>query len=77
MAPEIVLSRGHDKAVDYWACGILIYEMLCGTTPFEADSQQETFERIVYSQRYLRCVGGEGGAKRRPFSNVYPIGMMY
>jgi len=54
MAPEIVLSRGHDKAVDYWACGILIYEMLCGATPFEADSQQETFERIVYSQRYLR-----------------------
>jgi len=54
MAPEIVLSRGHDSGVDFWACGILIYEMLCGTTPFEAGSQQETFERIVYSQRYLR-----------------------
>ena len=54
MAPEIVLSRGHDKAVDFWSIGILIYEMLCGTTPFEANSQQETFERIVYSQRYLR-----------------------
>jgi serine/threonine protein kinase len=54
LAPEIVLSRGHDAGVDFWACGILIYEMLCGTTPFEAGSQQETFERIVYSQRYLR-----------------------
>ena len=54
MAPEIILSRGHDRAVDYWACGILIYEMLCGATPFEARSQQETFERIVYSQRHLR-----------------------
>ena len=54
MAPEIVLSRGHDKSVDYWALGILVYELLCGTTPFEADTQQETFERIVYSQRYLR-----------------------
>ena len=54
MAPEIVLSRGHDKGVDFWSIGILIYEMLCGTTPFEANSQQETFERIVYSQRYLR-----------------------
>ena len=54
MAPEIILSRGHDKSVDYWALGILVYELLCGATPFEADSQQETFERIVYSQRYLR-----------------------
>ncbi len=54
MAPEIVLSRGHDKGVDFWAVGILVYEMLCGTTPFESSSQQETFERIVYSQRYLR-----------------------
>ncbi|GMI03342.1 hypothetical protein TrLO_g13979 [Triparma laevis f. longispina] len=54
MAPEIVLSRGHDKAVDFWSVGILIYEMLCGTTPFEANNQQDTFERIVYSQRYLR-----------------------
>ncbi len=54
MAPEIVLSRGHDNAVDYWALGILVYELLCGVTPFEAGSQQETFEKIVYSQRYLR-----------------------
>ena len=41
MAPEIVLSRGHDRGVDFWSIGILIYEMLCGTTPFEANSQQE------------------------------------
>lgn len=30
LAPEIIQSDGHGKAVDWWACGILCYEMLVG-----------------------------------------------
>ena len=38
LAPEIVLGRGHDKGVDYWAFGILLYEMEAGYSPF-SDAQ--------------------------------------
>lgn len=44
LAPEIVLGRGHDKAVDYWAFGILVYEMIAGYSPF---SDPENMDQVV------------------------------
>jgi len=35
MAPEVIHSVGHGKGVDYWALGVLIFEMICGDSPFE------------------------------------------
>jgi len=34
LAPEMVTQAGHDFSVDWWAIGILIYEMMIGVTPF-------------------------------------------
>ncbi|KAI3691631.1 hypothetical protein L6452_31430 [Arctium lappa] len=47
LAPEMVENKAHDYAVDNWTLGILCYEFLYGVPPFEADSQADTFRRIM------------------------------
>jgi len=47
MAPEIILNKGHDKAVDWWTLGILIYEMLVGYPPFEGPDPMALYKTIV------------------------------
>jgi CRP-like cAMP-binding protein len=44
LAPELVLARGHNKAVDYWAFGILLYEMEAGYSPF---SDPQGMDQVV------------------------------
>ena len=47
LAPEIILEKGHSKAVDYWAFGVLFYEMLNGHSPFEAEDHLATYQKIL------------------------------
>mmetsp|Transcript_29244 Transcript_29244/g.52258 ORF Transcript_29244/g.52258 Transcript_29244/m.52258 type:complete len:299 (-) Transcript_29244:326-1222(-) len=47
MAPEILEGGGHDKAVDYWGFGTLLYEMLAGMPPI---SHKERRNRKVILQ---------------------------
>jgi len=47
LAPEIILSKGHNKAVDYWALGILIYEMCAGFVPYYSDDPMEVYQLIL------------------------------
>ena len=52
-APEVILTQGHDRSVDFWAFGVLLFEMLCRRTPFVGKNQKRTFEKIVESQKYI------------------------
>ncbi|KAF8630411.1 hypothetical protein AX15_002962 [Amanita polypyramis BW_CC] len=47
LAPEIIQSDGHGKAADWWACGILCYEMLVGYPPFFDESPYGIYEKIL------------------------------
>lgn len=47
LAPEMVENKAHDYAVDNWTLGVLCYEFLYGVPPFEAESQTDTFRRIM------------------------------
>ncbi|XP_064455652.1 cAMP-dependent protein kinase catalytic subunit 3-like isoform X2 [Ornithodoros turicata] len=47
LAPEIIQSKGHNKAVDWWALGILIYEMLAGYPPYFDDNPFAIYEKIL------------------------------
>ncbi|RYG66653.1 cyclic nucleotide-binding domain-containing protein, partial [archaeon] len=53
LAPEIVMSKGYDKGVDYWALGCLIYELYLARTPFQADYTTKIFQNIIAAEKVL------------------------
>ena len=47
LAPEIIQSKGHGKEVDWWALGILTYEMTAGFPPFYDENPYAIYEKIL------------------------------
>uniref|UniRef100_A0A7N0U292 non-specific serine/threonine protein kinase n=1 Tax=Kalanchoe fedtschenkoi TaxID=63787 RepID=A0A7N0U292_KALFE len=47
VAPEVASGRQHGNAVDWWAFGVFLYEMLYGHTPFAGESNDVTLRNIV------------------------------
>ncbi|XP_029459559.1 cAMP-dependent protein kinase catalytic subunit PRKX isoform X2 [Rhinatrema bivittatum] len=47
LAPEVIQSKGHGRAVDWWALGILIFEMLAGFPPFFDDNPFGIYQKIL------------------------------
>ncbi|KAI8925499.1 kinase-like domain-containing protein [Entophlyctis helioformis] len=47
LAPEIIQSKGYSKAVDWWALGVLIYEMVAGYPPFYHEEHMKLYENIL------------------------------
>nr|XP_012594118.1 ribosomal protein S6 kinase alpha-6 isoform X6 [Microcebus murinus] len=47
MAPEVVNRRGHSQSADWWSYGVLMFEMLTGTLPFQGKDRNETMNMIL------------------------------
>uniref|UniRef100_A0AAQ5Y8E0 Protein kinase C n=1 Tax=Amphiprion ocellaris TaxID=80972 RepID=A0AAQ5Y8E0_AMPOC len=48
IAPEILQELDYGPSVDWWALGVLMYEMMAGQPPFEADNEDDLFESILH-----------------------------
>ena len=48
IAPEVFSNKdGYDKSTDWWSFGCLLYDMLCGTTPFHSQSKNIVKDNIL------------------------------
>lgn len=64
MTFSFLCVQGYNKAVDWWALGVLIYEMAAGYPPFFADQPIQIYEKIVSGKVRLEKV---------TFNNVFII----
>ena len=49
IAPEIIHYQPYGPAVDWWAYGVLLYEMLVGQPPFEGEDEEGLFSSIAHN----------------------------
>lgn len=47
MAPEILMDKRYGRAVDWWAFGVLIYQMLLQQSPFRGEDEDEIYDAIL------------------------------
>lgn len=60
IAPEIILYQPYGKSVDWWAYGVLLYEMLIGQPPFDGEDEEELFSAITdHSVSYPKSLSKE------------------
>jgi classical protein kinase C len=60
IAPEIIQYQPYGKSVDWWAYGVLLYEMLVGQPPFDGEDEEELFAAITdHSVSYPKSLSKE------------------
>lgn len=47
MAPEILMDKRYGRSVDWWAFGVLIYQMLLQQSPFRGEDEDEIYDAIL------------------------------
>lgn len=54
MAPEIITEKGHNMAADWWAFGIVLYELATGDPPFNDANLEKLAEDICFEDMPLK-----------------------
>ncbi|RWS28720.1 protein kinase C-like protein [Leptotrombidium deliense] len=73
IAPEIILYQPYGKSVDWWAYGVLLYEMLVGQPPFDGEDEEELFSSITeHNVSYPKSLSKEAKEACKGFLNKNP-----
>ena len=73
MAPEMVLSKPYNRAVDFWAFGIFLFELLTRSTPFDHSTTAGVYQRILASNEYLYAAFNTGFDQLEYLHNVKDV----
>ncbi|XP_076324722.1 protein kinase C, brain isozyme-like isoform X2 [Tachypleus tridentatus] len=73
IAPEIILYQPYGKSVDWWAYGVLLYEMLVGQPPFDGEDEEELFASITdHNVSYPKSLSKEAKEACKAFLTKNP-----
>ncbi|CAM0948815.1 unnamed protein product [Alopecurus aequalis] len=61
VAPEVASGGAHGAAVDWWAYGVFLYELLHGRTPFAGATNEDTLRNIVRAPLSFPTISGGTG----------------
>lgn len=74
IAPEIILYQPYGKSVDWWAFGVLLFEMLAGQPPFDGEDEDELFTAITeQSVSYPKIMTKEAVSLVKGFLQKNPL----
>ena len=74
IAPEIIRYQPYGKSVDWWAFGVLLYEMLSGQPPFDGEDEEELFQAITdHSVSYPKSMSKEAREVCKGFLTKNPV----
>ena len=51
IAPEILSKQGYTQTCDWWSVGVILYEMIIGRPPFNAEDNRSTQLKVCKWQR--------------------------
>lgn len=71
---QIILYQPYGKSVDWWAYGVLLYEMLVGQPPFDGEDEDELFSAITdHNVSYPKSLSKEAKEVCKAVSGIFSL----